>query len=418
MVLLWTACAVAVFAFCTHRLEQARIRNALIEQARVCAAAIQPGPNGDLSQSVDQLQTRYPRLLAVATLDSFDQLQDIYPDRPAHRQTVLAVHQSRSGFVDMRTPDDSGSTMAAGVVLPLNGSTSATARHTLILLKADADGQTLQATAIFTMLIGGSAIIGVSSLRRWFERRIAMPLRRMADALRDAPEESKDFLPAASGGWHETVEIAGRFHDLLHALAQNDAEVKQVMNETERRIRHDQREFNRELRRERDRAFTDALTRLRNRTFLDEEFDSLFKNQCALEGDLAAVMIDVDNFKPYNDAHGHPVGDAVLRFVGALLYGAIRPTDYAVRYGGDEFLLLLPDTDAVQACAVADRLVKLFRQYARRLAPGHGLSLSAGVASLQADRPDTGHALIVKADAALYAAKRRGKNAVTIHQVA
>ena len=105
-------------------------------------------------------------------------------------------------------------------------------------------------------------------------------------------------------------------------------------------------------------------------------------------------------------------GDTLLRLVGNLLGGAIRPEDHAVRYGGDEFLLLLPDTNSQQAGAIAERLVRLFAQYTMPLGRGCDLSISAGVASIQADAVGSGQALVARADAALYAAKRRGKNTV------
>jgi diguanylate cyclase (GGDEF)-like protein len=129
---------------------------------------------------------------------------------------------------------------------------------------------------------------------------------------------------------------------------------------------------------------------------------------------LAAVMLDLDNFKNYNDTHGHQAGDALLRFIGALLRGAIRPSDHAVRYGGDEFLLVLPQANAKQATAIADRVVKLFRQYSSCLQQEQRLSLSAGVAAIPDHPCDTGEELIAKADRALYTAKASGKDAVFV----
>ncbi|UCC31994.1 MAG: diguanylate cyclase [Phycisphaerales bacterium] len=89
-----------------------------------------------------------------------------------------------------------------------------------------------------------------------------------------------------------------------------------------------------------------------------------------------------------------------------------------VRYGGDEFLLLLAETTPEQAGAIAERLVKLFGQYTAGLGPDHNLSIGAGVASLTTEALETGHELVAKADAALYAAKQKGKDAVVAHRPA
>ena len=131
---------------------------------------------------------------------------------------------------------------------------------------------------------------------------------------------------------------------------------------------------------------------------------------------MSAVLIDLDNFKIHNDTHGHQAGDQMLEFVGALLKGSIRPEDFAIRYGGDEFVLLLPSCDAQQAGTLAERILKLFGQYARRMGKASNVSLSAGVASIKSDGARSGLELIAQADTALYAAKRIGKNTVALGQ--
>ena len=98
--------------------------------------------------------------------------------------------------------------------------------------------------------------------------------------------------------------------------------------------------------------------------------------------------------------------------------GGIRPTDHAIRYGGDEFLILLPNTGVDEAATIGERLVKLFGQYLICLGPDHNLSISVGVASRLEDRATSGHLLVAMADTALYAAKRGGKNAVARHRAA
>jgi len=168
-----------------------------------------------------------------------------------------------------------------------------------------------------------------------------------------------------------------------------------------------------QLRRVKDQASTDPLTGLRNRAGLETQLELLYQQQVVRDADLAAVMLDTDNFKTYNDTHGHMVGDELLRSIGALLRQSIRPADIAVRYGGDEFLLLLPGANAEQASVIAGRIVKLFSQQSGHLGQHDTVSMSAGVASLRGDGCESGHALVHQADVALYEAKRNGKNMVS-----
>ena len=216
--------------------------------------------------------------------------------------------------------------------------------------------------------------------------------------------------------WLETAQVAERIGELQKEIINGEAQVRWLERESQRKIHDRELGFDRQLRRARDMATVDPLTKVRNRSFLEDELEALFERHRVKGDDLAVIMIDVDNFKQYNDTKGHQLGDAVLRFAGALLRGGVRPADHAIRYGGDEFLLLLPEASGEEAEVVADRLVKLFGQYAMRLGREHKLSISAGIASLKADAPHSGHELVACADAALYAAKRKGKNTVIAHR--
>lgn len=157
----------------------------------------------------------------------------------------------------------------------------------------------------------------------------------------------------------------------------------------------------------RGQALRDPLTGLPNRRFLEEAVARL-----PHQAPLAVAMLDLDHFKRLNDEHGHACGDAVLRDVGALLSAGLRRSDVACRYGGEEFLLILPGCDAVRAWARMDAL----RQgiVARRLGGTTGcrVTCSIGVSAL-AEGSDIA-AAIAEADAALYAAKRAGRNRVVL----
>jgi two-component system chemotaxis family response regulator WspR len=154
----------------------------------------------------------------------------------------------------------------------------------------------------------------------------------------------------------------------------------------------------------------DALTGLANRRHFDETFDLEWRRAARFASSIALVMVDVDHFKGYNDRYGHPAGDVCLRQVaGALADTVLRPGDLAARYGGEEFVLVLPSTDEAGAVTVAEAC----RARVRGLAIEHGGSSVANVVTISlgvaAARPDAAHApeeLLVRADAALYTAKR------------
>jgi diguanylate cyclase (GGDEF)-like protein len=154
-------------------------------------------------------------------------------------------------------------------------------------------------------------------------------------------------------------------------------------------------------------ARTDGLTGLWNiramRTALDDR--AAF---CLRQGlPLSLIMLDLDRFKAYNDTHGHPAGDEVLIAVADTIREEIRGHDLAGRYGGEEFIIGLPGSDASEALAVAERLRQAI---ARRPWPIEPVTASLGIAT--ADRPIDLPSLIRAADDALYLAKRSGRNCV------
>jgi len=164
----------------------------------------------------------------------------------------------------------------------------------------------------------------------------------------------------------------------------------------------------------REQAVTDSLTGLFNRRYLEtrlrEEAGRVRRHGSA----FTLMMIDLDNFKPYNDREGHPAGDALLTAVARVIRTAARDTDLVVRYGGDEFALVSPETQVDEALLLAERIRRAVATHSFDL-PGMpaagGLTLSVGVAGfpVDADDPDT---LVRAADAALYAAKAAGRNRV------
>ena len=175
-------------------------------------------------------------------------------------------------------------------------------------------------------------------------------------------------------------------------------------------------------------AATDPLTGLYNRRHFGRVFDQLFSEAQRYTQNLSCVMIDLDGYKQLNDKHGHQVGDQILVVVGKVIGANMRKMDVAARYGGDEFILLLPHASAEEAIGVADRIRAEYRQGGTALfqktLPNETiptLTMSIGIAALRdvpSAIPAYADQLIARADAALYRSKKEGRNRVTLHDAA
>jgi diguanylate cyclase (GGDEF)-like protein len=156
-------------------------------------------------------------------------------------------------------------------------------------------------------------------------------------------------------------------------------------------------------------AITDGLTGLYNHRYLHERLEEELKRARRRESTLSLLFCDCDHFKTYNDDYGHKAGDAALARIARILEGCSRRVDLAARFGGEEFVLALVDTDAAGALIVAERLRSEVEASSAR--GGQALTVSIGIATC----PDDAKAhdeLLDKADWAMYAAKRAGRNCV------
>lgn len=162
-------------------------------------------------------------------------------------------------------------------------------------------------------------------------------------------------------------------------------------------------------------SLNDGLTGLYNRAWLNDMLPRMVSKAQRASQPLSLVMIDLDHFKRFNDSHGHVAGDDALRAAAGVVNKALRPSDFAVRYGGEEMLVILPETSAKLAQMVAERLCQRLRQVVvfddMRL-PMPQLTGSFGVASLLDSMDEK--ALIAAADAALYRAKEGGRDRVAL----
>ncbi|MBD9622685.1 MULTISPECIES: PleD family two-component system response regulator [Ensifer] len=161
-------------------------------------------------------------------------------------------------------------------------------------------------------------------------------------------------------------------------------------------------------------AVTDGLTGLHNRRYFDTHLKLLMDRAAARGRPLSICMTDIDRFKQVNDTYGHDVGDEVLREFANRIRTTVRGADLACRFGGEEFILVMPDTSAEMAAGVAERLRTIIESLPFAIPQADGplkVTASMGIATLRPGS-DTAEALLKRADTALYQAKHEGRNRV------
>ena len=160
-------------------------------------------------------------------------------------------------------------------------------------------------------------------------------------------------------------------------------------------------------------ATIDELTGLYNRRWLKNMLERQMTRSLYSNTPLSLLVIDIDHFKSVNDTYGHNVGDLVLQGVARIMMNSVRPTDLVTRYGGEEFVIVLPGSELAGARIVAERVCSIIAE-TPMFAPGAGelprVTVSLGAAQMQED--ESMDEFIGRADAALYRAKRNGRNRV------
>src|ERR1700736_236212 len=161
-------------------------------------------------------------------------------------------------------------------------------------------------------------------------------------------------------------------------------------------------------------SITDPLTGLLNRRYLEERLTEELKRSRRHDYEMSFMMLDIDDFKIYNDRNGHQAGDLALEMTAQCLRSALRGADVASRYGGEELSILLPQTSLAEAVSIAERI----RRRVERTRFPHGNSQPLGAVTLSIgvscydEEHETAEAIIEGADKALYDAKSKGKNRV------
>ncbi|MBO6816617.1 MAG: PleD family two-component system response regulator [Rhizobiaceae bacterium] len=161
-------------------------------------------------------------------------------------------------------------------------------------------------------------------------------------------------------------------------------------------------------------AVKDPLTGLHNRRYHDSHYANMFDNARRSGSGIAAIMCDIDHFKAVNDTYGHDAGDQVIREVASRITKSVREVDLASRFGGEEFVIIMPDTDVERAEKIAERIRLEVEAHPVQVAGGSkqiSITMSMGVSSIDGE-DDTPERLMKRADVALYTAKRNGRNRI------
>jgi diguanylate cyclase (GGDEF)-like protein len=231
--------------------------------------------------------------------------------------------------------------------------------------------------AVVTLLL---AVLG--ALAYLLSLLIVRPLDRLSQAAGKVAKGDLDVgLPITTGG--EVGYLTEVFNNMVARLRESRTELERL-------------------------SVTDALTGLYNRLRMMEVLENEVRRSRRLHHHFSVVMADVDLFKRYNDEHGHPAGDVVLKRVATIMREASRDVDFVARYGGEEFLIMMPETELEGATQFAERIRQ---KLATERLPAGQITLSLGVSAfpMHGDAPDQ---LIAEADAALYLAKRAGGDRV------
>ncbi|QDS99968.1 GGDEF domain-containing protein [Adhaeretor mobilis] len=198
-----------------------------------------------------------------------------------------------------------------------------------------------------------------------------------------------------------SLAIANAIAQMLGANGQLQARLE----EAEQKIKNQAEE----LRTQETEARTDSLTKLANRRAFDHSLEHNLEKFCKERVPFAMILLDVDHFKKFNDTHGHQAGDEVLRVVGRTLNDVVKKTDLPCRYGGEEFAIVLPSTNAQQGRVAAERVRKAI-EAATVPFEGKNLKVTASVGLTEVARGDQTDQIIRRADDAVYAAKDNGRN--------
>ena len=260
---------------------------------------------------------------------------------------------------------------------------------------------------------------------------------RNEEVVRRAGDQIQDTIKGVSGVVENIKEATNEYSDTLNDVTQritgdeSPEEIKSMLQEVEQDTnkmlqQNEQLEseldqssqamsaLRRELDQVRREAMTDGLTGLSNRKSFDAEIERMVSESVNEDFSLSLLMLDIDHFKAFNDNQGHQIGDQVLRLLARTLTEGIKGKDRAFRYGGEEFVILLPETNLTGAVAVANGLCKALgsKDVINRVSGEKLGRITMSVGAAEYAGKESVENFIERADSALYTAKQNGRNQV------
>jgi len=270
------------------------------------------------------------------------------------------------------------------------------------LRDVDALQNVIQATIIFSIIV-------FLSLLWWGATRISTPLRQLSAQARriergaeTKPMKINTMALEVSELATALFSMAATLLDRKNALAQNNARLEETVAIRTAELERANRELQRLAR-------NDALTGLPNRLAADERLETEFVRMKRSQKTYCVLMADIDFFKSINDTHGHAVGDQVLRRIAQTIKTTLRESDFAARFGGEEFLIILPDTHQEVGRLVAEKLRRAVESSADPIAGN--VTVSIGLA-MSSPMHANGYGVFQDADSFLYQAKKTGRNRI------
>jgi diguanylate cyclase (GGDEF)-like protein len=255
-----------------------------------------------------------------------------------------------------------------------------------------------------TIALVGGLMLGIGFIAYLFGHALVRPVRRLSEeAARVAGGNLDVDIPVT--GLSEVSYLTQVFNHMVSSLRHG----REKLSDANKALL----ETNKELH---QLSITDGLTGLLNRKHILELLDREISRSRRYGHPVSVLMLDIDHFKNVNDTYGHQTGDTVMRRLADLFCDTVRENDLVGRYGGEEFLILLPDSDAQNGVQTAQRIRKMVQDLKIETSGEHvSVSVSIGISSYPQYGQDT-NAVICAADAALYQAKSNGRNQVVLSE--